>query len=104
MTPVAGAGGEEGPLGPPPTHPPSAGRGAAGSPSPRPRPGAASSPPTVAGTTSGSLPGGRPGGSGTRSLFSLIAARPQSTRESRENVQVLITKTAATATCRVPDT
>lgn len=61
------------------THLPSANKGTAGPPSPRLRPGAASSSPTAASTSSGSLLGGWPRGPDTGSLFAGNAARPQST-------------------------
>lgn len=79
------------------TYPPSAGRGTAGSPSPHPMPGAPSSTPTVSGTSLGFPFGGQPGAPGAGPLFSPTAARPRSTWESREEVQVLVVKARATA-------
>ena len=71
--------GEGKPFGQPLTHLPSANKGTAGPPSHHLRPGAASSAPTAASTSSGSLPGGWPRSPGTGSLFARNAARPQST-------------------------
>lgn len=62
---------------------PSARGGTAGSPLPHLRPGAASSAPTVAGISSGSLPSGQPGGPGAGLLFAQTAARPQNTCRAR---------------------